>query len=365
MDPLAHTLLGATMAESGLRDRSPLATATLLVGVNLPDVDALVTVLGTDASLHYRRGVTHGVLSMVVSPLMLCGLVLLWDRYMRRKRAPDRSPARFQALLPLAYLSVLSHPLLDWLNNYGVRLLSPFTNEWFYGDSVFIVDPWLWLLLAASVVLARSETKPTKVAWLVLALLASALVTAVNMVPPIAKVAWLLAIIAMLFMRVRTGALGSGKRLERIRFTARVCLLVVGVYVVGAVSLTHHVQRLALEALRADGVVQVVVAPSPARPLAREVIAVTASEYRFYDYDWFTTPPLNPTEAAPMLRGERSAAVERALIARPGMAQWMRLPAFHEERTPFGVRVRIEDARYARSSAPIGRAVVELADELE
>ena len=60
-------------------------------------------------------------------------------------------------LLPvlLSYVGVLSHVALDLLNNYGVRLFMPFSNRWFYGDAVFIIDPWLWLTLGAGIWLAR------------------------------------------------------------------------------------------------------------------------------------------------------------------------------------------------------------------
>ena len=50
---------------------------------------------------------------------------------------------------------MLSHVALDLLNNYGVRLLMPFSNRWFYGDAVFIIDPWLWLTLGAGIWLTR------------------------------------------------------------------------------------------------------------------------------------------------------------------------------------------------------------------
>ena len=43
-------------------------------------------------------------------------------------------PARVGPLLLISYLGVLSHVLLDYLNNYGVRLLMPFSDRWFYGD---------------------------------------------------------------------------------------------------------------------------------------------------------------------------------------------------------------------------------------
>ncbi len=47
----------------------------------------------------------------------------------------------------LCFLGALTHPLLDLLTTYGIRLLSPFSHRWFYGDTLFIMDPWIWLML--------------------------------------------------------------------------------------------------------------------------------------------------------------------------------------------------------------------------
>ena len=63
-------------------------------------------------------------------------------------------------MLLIGYVGVLSHVALDWLNNYGVRLLMPFSSRWFYGDSVFIVDVWLWIALGTGVYLARRRLRP-------------------------------------------------------------------------------------------------------------------------------------------------------------------------------------------------------------
>ena len=41
MDNLCHTLVGAALGKAGLQKRTPLATAALLIGANLPDVDVL------------------------------------------------------------------------------------------------------------------------------------------------------------------------------------------------------------------------------------------------------------------------------------------------------------------------------------
>jgi len=153
MDNLCHTLAGLAMGEAGLKRRTPLGNVTLMIGANLPDVDAAAMFWGRTASLGFRRGWTHGVLAMCLWPLVLAGAMLAFDRM--RRRPPGAPPAPFAGLLLLAALSVWSHPLLDLTNVYGVRLLMPFSDRWFYGDTLFIVDPWLWLGLAGGVVLTR------------------------------------------------------------------------------------------------------------------------------------------------------------------------------------------------------------------
>ena len=64
MDNLCHTLVGAALAQSGLKRRTPLATATLLVAANLPDADVISLAWGSTTGLGFRRGWTHGVLAL-------------------------------------------------------------------------------------------------------------------------------------------------------------------------------------------------------------------------------------------------------------------------------------------------------------
>jgi inner membrane protein len=150
MDPITHTLFGASLAAAGLRRRSARATATLLIGANLPDIDVVVIPFGMNLEL--RRGWTHGALSMAVLPLLLWALVLAWGRWRRPGADAERGPPlRPRALLAIAVLAVWSHPVLDLLNTYGVRLLMPFSDQWVYGDALFIVDPWIWLALGGAV----------------------------------------------------------------------------------------------------------------------------------------------------------------------------------------------------------------------
>jgi inner membrane protein len=160
VDNLCHTLVGGILAEAGLKRRSAGATATLILAANLPDIDVLAIPLGH--GLEWRRGVTHGPIGLLLGPVVLTGLVLLWFRL--RPPPPER-PVRASGLLLVAGLGVASHPLLDYLNVYGMRWLMPFADRWYYGDALFIVDPWLWVLFAAGIMLSRRAERAGRADW--------------------------------------------------------------------------------------------------------------------------------------------------------------------------------------------------------
>ncbi|MGH7657051.1 MAG: metal-dependent hydrolase, partial [Gemmatimonadales bacterium] len=82
----------------------------------------------------------------------------LWDRW-RRTRRPGRTAAIPRQVLLLAFIAILTHPILDTLNTYGVRWLMPFSEQWFYGDTLFIADPWAWLFLGAGTWLSRRRER--------------------------------------------------------------------------------------------------------------------------------------------------------------------------------------------------------------
>jgi inner membrane protein len=147
MDNLCHTLAGAALGEAGLKRRTALGMGTLIIASNLPDID--VAVFATDTlAMSFRRGWTHGVVAMAVLPAVLAGVMLAWDRARSRR-------ANARGLLLLAYLGTWLHVFMDFLNTYGVRLLMPFSERWFYGDALYIIDPLLYLFLAGAVVAAR------------------------------------------------------------------------------------------------------------------------------------------------------------------------------------------------------------------
>jgi inner membrane protein len=168
MDNLTHSLVGAVLGQAGLKRTTGLAMPALIIGANLPDVDAacFIWLEGTE-HLAFRRGITHGPPALVLLPLVLAGILWGWDRWQTRRgtRPEARLPVRFGWLYAMAFIGCLSHPFFDWLNVYGIRLLEPFSSQWFYGDTLFIIDPWLWALLIGAVWWSRRREKAGAVKW--------------------------------------------------------------------------------------------------------------------------------------------------------------------------------------------------------
>ena len=148
MDNLTHSLAGAILGQMGLKTKTGLAMPTLIIAANLPDIDVVTLFLGGHQHLALRRGLTHGPIAMVLLPVLLWAAMLAWDKW---RPSEKRLPVHKGWLLALAYIGTISHPALDWLNNYGIRLLEPFSSQWFYGDSIFIIDIWIWAVLIAGV----------------------------------------------------------------------------------------------------------------------------------------------------------------------------------------------------------------------
>jgi inner membrane protein len=166
MDNLTHSMVGAVLGQTGLKRTSGLGMAALVIGANIPDIDASCTFLGTQ-SLALRRGLTHGPLALLVLPLALTGGLILFDRWQTRRgtRPAARAPLNAVWLLALSFIGMLSHLGLDWLNSYGIRLLEPFSSRWFYGDTLFIIDLVLWVVLIGGFIWSRRAEKGGSERW--------------------------------------------------------------------------------------------------------------------------------------------------------------------------------------------------------
>ncbi len=167
MDNLTHSLVGALIGQMGLKRKTGLAMPTLIIAANIPDIDAVATLLGGQQHLAIRRGITHGPIAMLLLPLLLWAIMLWFDQWQakRGKRPDKRLPVHKGWLLALAYIGCFSHPLFDWFNSYGIRLLEPFSSQWFYGDTLFIIDIWLLAALISGVWLSQRRERRASPLW--------------------------------------------------------------------------------------------------------------------------------------------------------------------------------------------------------
>ena len=248
---------------------------------------------GPEADLAFRRGSTHGVLALAVLPLLLTGGMLLLDRARRRLARSTPPPARARELLLLSGASILTHPILDTLNTYGVRWLMPLHGRWFYGDVLFIVDPWLWIVLTVGVVLGRRGVGPARVALGLAAL-----------------------------------------------YTAGMAL--------GAAAARKVVADELAE--RGGPVDELLLSPRPATPFRRTVVAGRGDRYLVGEFRWLETPRLAPTVRSyprgrpdhPAVRVAASTAAGRRFLG------WARFPTYRvEDRGGGAYTVHIVDLRYA------------------
>jgi len=357
MEPLAHTLAGACLAESGLKRLTPLASSTLVIAANIPDVDGACYLHGADLAFAFRRGWTHGVLAIALLPIVLTAAMLVVDRVLSR-RHPGRVRARAWPLLGLAALGVLSHPFLDWLNNYGVRLLMPFSDRWFYGDTLFIVDPWLWMILGGGAMLAWTSHTRGLITAAALWMGTTAAVLMAPVVPEWARAVWMAGLVIWALARARVA--------ERRRpLVAAAALAAAGVYIAAMYAGSRVAERQVRELARARGwaAEQVAAMPVPAEPLRRSVIVVSAGRYLFVPVDW-SVGPAPGIEPTVFERGAADPAVDAALAAPfvQGARRWLRFPSYEVLPLPDGGRrVIIRDARFAIGNRP-GFGVIAIVD---
>jgi inner membrane protein len=150
MDNLAHTLVGAALGRA-VADRRVAAAGWIgAIASNAPDWSELVVspgawpLRGATGYLVEHRGITHSLLGAAIEIAVLTGLVGLVLEWWARRRASPRPPWRWIAAAIAA--AVASHLYLDWQGSYGLRPLLPWSDRWYYGDWIAIVDPVFWMV---------------------------------------------------------------------------------------------------------------------------------------------------------------------------------------------------------------------------
>jgi inner membrane protein len=348
MDPLTHTLVGANLSATRLGEKTRFAAAALVIGANLPDIDGICYMIDSDLALAFRRGWTHGVLALALLPLLQSGIFAALDRVWRREGAR----VRFGWMLLLSVIAIWSHPTLDWLNTYGLRWLMPFDGRWFYGDSVYIMDPWLWLLLGIGYLAGRRPTTPIVVAALLIGgwIVRTVARRSPDYLPLLATVAVIL-IAALLWKRpVVQPALGR-------RF-ATVALIASIAYIGVRIGMNEATESAVAAdfASRGTPVTRMMAGPDPITPLKWSIVAQTGELYRYGTFNWRDRTLVLHEQTAPVARdSEEWSRAKRDPRVR-GLVTWMRFPAYEIERRGSETHVHLWDAR--RSGAARRQTVV-------
>jgi inner membrane protein len=309
-------------------------------------------VAGPYAALALRRGLTHGWPALVVLPFLVAACVLAWDRWVRRRRSPLATPARAGPVLALAAVGVLSHPTLDWMNTYGMRWAVPFDGTWSYRDALFIIDPWIWLVLGGAVVLT---TEGSRAWWVTSSLLAVAASALVLVALPAARIPWILGATTIVSLR----ASGRPDTPQGRRALATTAACSVCVYV-GVLAAADRVARAQVElAAEARGLEprDVMVAPVRGNPFSSDVEVVTPEGYVPGVHRWIGAPSIElfPERSVPFVdapSGLSPAAVEELLRRAREQADvrhylvWSRYPYARIRGDGAGWEVLYADARY-------------------
>lgn len=140
------------MGRAGLNRKTALATLTLTLAAEAPDLDIIGGFRGPAFGFAHHRGFTHSFVGVPLDALVAVGFVYLVWRLSGRKIKDPKLPPRWGLLFLYACLSGLSHILLDFTNNYGVRPFWPFSEKWYSWDIVFIVEPVMLAFLILGLV---------------------------------------------------------------------------------------------------------------------------------------------------------------------------------------------------------------------
>ena len=140
------------MGRAGLNRKTALATLTLTLAAEAPDLDIIGRFWGRAVGFAHHRGFTHSFVGVFIDAAVVVGFVYLLWRVRGRKIKDPKLPPRWGLLFFYSCLAGLSHILLDFTNNYGVRPFWPFSEKWYSWDIVFIVEPVMLFFLILGLV---------------------------------------------------------------------------------------------------------------------------------------------------------------------------------------------------------------------
>ena len=288
MDNLTHSLVGLAAAKAGLERLSPRATAICILAANAPDSDIIWLIFGDRWSfLQHHRGITHSILGTLCLALALPILIYAIEWAVSRLRGKQLE-INLAGLFVASIIVSATHPLMDWTNNYGIRPLLPWNPQWFYGDLVFVVDPFLWLLFGGASFLLTSRTRLQRVAWFALGLIITFLVMLGSMQrralsdPLVVRVFWISALICIFILFTTNAAKRWGRKIAIASFVVLLAYWGSLAYVHSMALRRAGEQASMLAQRNGETIAKLAAMPTLANPLNWECVFETdRATYRF------------------------------------------------------------------------------------
>ncbi len=148
MDTPTHGLVGRLVARSVWPRERGLVNLVTVTSI-LPDVDVFLSSDALD-SLQTHRGMTHSLFGAAIGAVAVAWVV----RRFILKDVP------FTKLYAVALTGLLLHILFDLVTSYGTMVLMPFSRYRALFDVLFVIDPYLDLILIGGLVLGWKVRRP-------------------------------------------------------------------------------------------------------------------------------------------------------------------------------------------------------------
>src|SRR5579864_3949015 len=304
MDNITHSLVGLMLARTGLEKTTPHGTAMMVLAANAPDIDGIFW-FDRLRYMEYHRGYPHAlpfVPLVALLPMLLVRAKFSWRSYLA------------------AAAGVLSHPLIDWTNPFGTRLLLPFTNHRYRLDLNNLVDVWVWALLFGAVA-------------------------------------------ATALSRLVSAEIGGRKASGARRGWACAALLAILVYMGGRI-IAHHRAVNVLESRLYEGEVarSIAALPTGSNPLVWRGVVQGAGFAIIVPVD--LTGEFDPAAGRVYRQAPPGPAIEAALRTRPFQvfSQFSQMPFWRVTPVEDGVEVRLSDLRFGTPDNPGFASIVALVD---
>src|SRR5437868_6536572 len=126
-------LTGACLARAGFNRKTALATTVMVLAAEAPDLDIVTYFRGSMEGFAHHRGIPHtfaGVPLMAAAVLGFVWLIYRWRTKRGWRPKASAPPLRWGLLYLFACIAGVSHLLLDFTNQYGVRPFEPFSYKW-------------------------------------------------------------------------------------------------------------------------------------------------------------------------------------------------------------------------------------------